>query len=116
MKKLLFMIVGILIAGSAFGQTSIDAGIFFDEMLLQPGKAAFDSTFINASGTTDETAAYGMWPFLSVDYLFTDNVANGSVTSTLLYQQMVLDSKGSEDSQAKNRSEKTHQDNDKKGC
>jgi hypothetical protein len=90
MKKLLFFIVGILIAGNAFGQENIDAGRFWKEIMLQPGKVANDSTFINASGTTDETAPYGMWPNLSLDYLFTDDVTSGSVTSTLIFQQLVM--------------------------
>lgn len=96
MKKLLFMIIGVLIAGNAIAQVNVDAGRFPDVMMLQPGLAPFDSVFINASGTTDETEWYGMWPFLSVDYLFTDDVTNGSVTSTLLFQQMVLNAKGNQ--------------------
>lgn len=95
MKRLFFVIIGILIAGSSFAQLNIDAGIFGHETMLQPGKAAHDSVFITAAGTTtDETEWYGMWPFLSVDYLFTDDVANGSVTATLLFQQMVRKANG----------------------
>lgn len=95
MKKLLFLIAGILIAGSAFAQLDIDAGIFKHETMLQPGKAPYDSVFITAAGTTtDETEWYGMWPILSVDYLFTDDVTSGSVTAALLFQQMVRDSDG----------------------
>lgn len=87
MKKLLILIAVFLIAGNALAQVNIDAGVFPDEVLLQPGKAAHDSTFINVAAGSDYTAPYGMWPILSVDYLFTDT---GTVESTLIFQQNVL--------------------------
>ncbi|HEA19670.1 hypothetical protein LCGC14_1421350 [marine sediment metagenome] len=92
MKKLLILIL-VLISGNAVAQQDIDAGIFDDVYLLQPGKADFDSTYINTAGGSDFTATYGMWPILSIDYLFNDT---GTVGSTLIFQQNVKDSKGRE--------------------